>query len=110
MLLGSTYSSNRGKPTFNKGILKSALTRLQSLQKKEVEKRIVGVRKNSCFSMSDSLLYVLYKPLENCCLLHVYVHLGQVYSFLVTQLHNTITPIRHDFHSLYEDVDNIVGI
>jgi len=55
MLLGRAYSSKRGKPTFNKGILKSALTELQGLQKRRVGEKIVEQGKNICFLMSLSL-------------------------------------------------------
>lgn len=69
MLLGRAYSSKRGKPTFNKGILKSALTRLQGLQKRRVGEKIVEQGKNTC-----PLVYELYKPLAKS----IYLCIGTV--------------------------------
>lgn len=66
MLLGRAYSSKRGKPTFNKGILKSALTRLQGLQKRRVGKKIEEQSKNTCPFVCE-----LYKPLAKYICMYV---------------------------------------
>jgi len=77
MLLGRAYSSKRGKPTFNKGILKSALTRLQGLQKRRVGEKIVEQGKNTCplASLYPLKLTLFSPPSTNTSVLTIYLRL-----------------------------------